>query len=313
MFLKLDENAACSDSLLGTLIKNSIDGYQDAMLVFRDYIFVVLKEANEDSEDTFSYGLFKIKKQNEAYDFEGVFIKEGIYIKCFKDIAHRFKCDMRELYPELIVVDFPFEEMIIGLVSDFEEHLSLFVEKKSNKENGISNQSKILAEILRHDPYKHGLTITPTGWVTVSSINDKVKQLSTYSIIEKIVMEDEKSRYAFNKDKTMVRANQGHSLKDVSIDYKRIYPTEALFHGTTPDIENILLIEGLKPMNRHYVHLSGDIATAHSVGKRYSKKKDPIIFKIQNFNDMEIYISDNGVYLTKSVAPELLNKIKYSI
>lgn len=31
-------------------------------------------------------------------------------------------------------------------------------------------------------------------------------------ILEKIVDEDDKNRYSFNEDKTMIRANQGHSI-----------------------------------------------------------------------------------------------------
>lgn len=34
-------------------------------------------------------------------------------------------------------------------------------------------------------------------------------------ILEKIVKEDNKQRYSFNDDKTLIRANQGHSVKEI--------------------------------------------------------------------------------------------------
>jgi putative RNA 2'-phosphotransferase len=173
----------------------------------------------------------------------------------------------------------------------------------------LVKKSRIVAEILRHDPYKHGLTITPNGWVSVLDILKKVNIISSFQELTIIVSKC--NRYSFNEDFLMIRANQGHSLPDIDLELERVFPTKPLFHGTTPDIKDLLLNEGLKPMKRQYVHLSKDIETAYSVGKRYSRDKKPLIFQIEDFNDMEIYISLNGIYLTKSVKPDLLHIIKY--
>ncbi len=43
--------------------------------------------------------------------------------------------------------------------------------------------------------------------------------------------EDEKQRYSFNEDKTLIRANQGHSIP-VDVELEEVEPPEILFHGT---------------------------------------------------------------------------------
>lgn len=65
--------------------------------------------------------------------------------------------------------------------------------------------------------------------------------------------------------------------------------------------------EGLKPGSRLYVHLSTDIETAMNVGRRHGK---PFVFKV-NSGEMrqhgfDFFLSENGVWLTKSVPVEFL-------
>ena len=68
--------------------------------------------------------------------------------------------------------------------------------------------------------------------------------------------------------------------------------------------------EGLKSMNRLYVHLSKDIETANKVGKRHGK---PAILKVhsgQMYQEgSKFYLSENGVWLTKKVEAKYLEKI----
>ena len=62
------------------------------------------------------------------------------------------------------------------------------------------------------------------------------------------------------------------------------------------------VLEGLKPMSRQYVHLSGDIETASKVGERHGNLYIINIDAEQMYKDgYKFYLSDNGVYLTKSV------------
>ena len=119
--------------------------------------------------------------------------------------------------------------------------------------------------------------------------------------LEDIVATDNKQRYSFNEDKSLIRANQGHSIP-VDVELKENEPPEFLYHGTATRFLNSILNDGLKPMSRLYVHLSKDIETAWKVGKRHG---DPVILKI-NSRDMykdgyKFYLSENGVWLTEKV------------
>lgn len=324
MFLRLDKDANYTDNLFGKFISHSLEAGQDCLIIFRNHIFLVL---SGDINGTYSCGVFRTHDKLSTYTYRGEFIITDKDIHCYKYIGYRFMCEMRDIYKDTKTIDFPFDEVLIGLVDDYGEHLvgldyetdeEIDTREKNEIKNAnrrakksFTNKSKVVAEILRHDPYKHGLTISNEGWVSVFDIIEKVKCLSSFKIIAEIVGKDSKGRYSFNTDFTMVRANQGHSLDCVTIKLERVFPTHALYHGTNPNLFDTLMEEGLKPMKRQYVHLSSDIDTAYSVGKRYSKNKEPIIFKIENFDNMEVFISENGVHLTKSVDPKLLTKIEY--
>ena len=171
----------------------------------------------------------------------------------------------------------------------------------------IVNKSRILSSILRHDPYSFGLSISKEGWVRVDDIINNVKELNSIDIIEAIVQHNNKKRYAFNDDKTLIRALQGHSLGEVKIDLQKVILTHDLYHGTNPDIVDVILKEGLKAMGRTHVHLSKDEHTAFLVGKRHSKPNKPAILIIDYKADIDFYISENGVYLTDYVDPKYLS------
>ena len=68
--------------------------------------------------------------------------------------------------------------------------------------------------------------------------------------------------------------------------------------------------EGLKSMNRLYVHLSKDIETANKVGKRHG---NPVILKVHSGQmcreGIKFYLSENGVWLTKKVDVKYLEQM----
>ena len=144
------------------------------------------------------------------------------------------------------------------------------------------------------------------GWANtkqlVSAINNREK--FTMKDLEEIVSTDEKQRYSFNRDKSMIRANQGHSI-NVDVELEEDIPPDILYHGTAKKYFSNIMKEGLKPQSRLYVHLSIDEKTAINVGSRHG---DPIVFKIDT-KQMErdgykFYHSVNNVWLTKEVPTE---------
>ena len=120
-------------------------------------------------------------------------------------------------------------------------------------------------------------------------------------ILEQIVRTDSKQRYSFNDDKSLIRANQGHSV-NVDVELKEKEPSEYLYHGTGEKYVKSINQDGLIPKSRLYVHLSKDIKTAENVGKRHGKE---VVYRInsgQMYRDgYKFYLSENGIWLTKEV------------
>lgn len=168
----------------------------------------------------------------------------------------------------------------------------------------LDKLSVFISLILRHKPDVVGIQLDEHGWANVdeliNGINNTGRNINM-DILEEIVRTDNKQRYSFNDDKTLIRANQGHSISvDVELEEKQ--PPKYLYHGTADRFINSIMTDGLKPMSRLYVHLSKDEKTAMKVGKRHGK---PIVLKIESeemYNDgIKFYLSENSVWLTKYV------------
>ena len=159
--------------------------------------------------------------------------------------------------------------------------------------------SRFISLILRHKPETIGITLDEHGWANVEELIVGVnkKYLIDIQILEKIVNEDNKNRYSFNEDKTMIRANQGHSIP-VDVELKKLNPPDILYHGTGEKYVESIERQGLIRKNRLYVHLSNDIEIAEKVGKRHGK---PVIYEIdckKMIEDgIEFFKLENNVWL----------------
>lgn len=163
-------------------------------------------------------------------------------------------------------------------------------------------KSKHLALILRHNPKSAGITLDSEGWTDVKPV--LVALGIPLPELEEIVRTDSKGRYTIKGDK--IRANQGHSVKDVmAVDLTPVEPPSVLFHGTS--YESWILIQksgGLNKMNRHHVHMTDDRETAKVNAKRW-KGRQPVILWIDSDhmhrNGHDFFVSDNGVWMTDEV------------
>jgi len=180
----------------------------------------------------------------------------------------------------------------------------------------MKNLSKFLSLILRHDPSSIGITLDINGWADVEELINGFKlkgNVVSVSDLEQIVLEDTKGRYVFNTDKTKIRATQGHSIK-VDLELQEMVPPSVLFHGTNSRFLDSIMREGLKPMQRHHVHLSEDLKTARDVADRRLKKDThTVIFAIRTeeliSKNIKFYKSENNVWLVDSVSPLFLREI----
>lgn len=171
--------------------------------------------------------------------------------------------------------------------------------------------SVFISLVLRHNPGAAGITLDEHGWADVQKLLEGVSATGRkidMAVLEEIVKYDSKQRYSFNEDKTLIRANQGHSVP-VDVELKEQEPPEFLYHGTADRFLKSIHAEGLKPMSRLYVHLSKDVETALKIGKRHGT---PVVLKVRSGamyrEGYKFYLSENGVWLTKMVSNQYLEK-----
>ena len=175
---------------------------------------------------------------------------------------------------------------------------------------GSNEVSKFIALILRHKPETIGITLDEHGWAKVDELIDGISKTYVFNMemLEEIVRTDKKGRYSFSEDKTLIRANQGHSI-NVDVELEEKEPPEFLWHGTGEKFVSGIDTEGLIPKSRLYVHLSKDEDTALQVGARHGK---PVLYRVLSgkmYKDGYVfYLSQNGVWLTKKVPLEYLEK-----
>ena len=166
--------------------------------------------------------------------------------------------------------------------------------------------------ILRHKPEVIGISLDEHGWANVDELITGIAKTQDFNmdILEEIVREDEKQRYSFNEDKTLIRANQGHSIP-VDVELEVLEPPAELWHGTGEKYVASIDEQGLIPKSRLYVHLSKDKDTAVKVGKRHGNPVLYIVKAGEMYRDgYQFYLSKNGVWLTKQVPVKYLEKNK---
>jgi putative RNA 2'-phosphotransferase len=173
----------------------------------------------------------------------------------------------------------------------------------------IVNTSKLLSYVLRHRPDSIGLQLDANGWadveVLLQCLAEHGKRVDR-DLLERVVVDNDKQRFAFDATRARIRASQGHSIQ-VDLGLQPMQPPDVLYHGTASRFLKSILASGLRAGNRKHVHLSGDVGTARRVGARHGF---PVIIHVDTArmraDGAVFYRADNGVWLTGPVAPRYL-------
>ncbi|WP_073951700.1 RNA 2'-phosphotransferase [Streptomyces kebangsaanensis] len=167
--------------------------------------------------------------------------------------------------------------------------------------------SKYLSRHLRHQPGRIGLTLDEGGWVEIDTLLVAAAAHGfriSRGELDHVVATNDKRRFAI--EGTRIRASQGHSI-EVDLALPTATPPPYLYHGTVARNLPAIRIEGLRPMNRHDVHLSPDRETATRVGARRGR---PVVLAVDaaamHRDGHVFHVSANGVWLTKTVPPRYL-------
>lgn len=171
--------------------------------------------------------------------------------------------------------------------------------------------SVFISLILRHKPEVIDIQLDNFGYAKVNELIEGINKHNKYkidiTILEQIVDTDSKMRYSFNKDKTKIRANQGHSI-DVDLMLESVVPPNILWHGTSTQNIDSIKFNGLNKRSRQFVHLSENRELAYQVGTRHGNPTVLLIASLKMYEDgYDFYLSDNNVWLTKEVPPKYIS------
>lgn len=177
----------------------------------------------------------------------------------------------------------------------------------------LAQLSRAVSHALRHQPWLYELELDEGGWVPIDQLLQSLRQTRpqwaelTRDDLVAMVATADKRRHEIKGAR--IRALYGHSLPG-RLALRRATPPQTLFHGTSPDAWRRIRKEGLLPMDRQYVHLSVDPATAHEVGAR--KATEPIVLAVRALDahdaGVEFLVGNESVWLAESVPREFLEQ-----
>ena len=132
--------------------------------------------------------------------------------------------------------------------------------------------SKLLSLMLRHRPEEFGVEVDRYGSADLEAVlaalqgRDADLQMGD---IESVVYDSEKQRFEITEGR--IRARYGHSF-DIDLGIDSVEPPEYLYKGVDPQEVDRVLEEGLKPVDRQYVHLSfeADVAVEAEISVPYA-------------------------------------------
>jgi putative RNA 2'-phosphotransferase len=182
----------------------------------------------------------------------------------------------------------------------------------------LNSLSRIIAGALRHFPDKLRLGMDGHGWVEISQLMDAIGSSRSgfnwlrLHHIQALVATDPRSRYQI--DGGMIRAKYGHSI-DVNLDDLPITEADELFYPVTEEEADIVLENGIHPIDRKKVHLSTTIEKAVEAGS--VRSENPLIIKVDGVkareNGIDIFQASHDVCVTDSVDAEYLSQVEDSI
>ena len=182
----------------------------------------------------------------------------------------------------------------------------------------LNSLSRIIAGALRHFPDKLRLGMDGHGWVEISQLMDAIGSSRSgfnwlrLHHIQALVATDPRSRYQI--DGGMIRAKYGHSI-DVNLDDLPITEVDELFYPVTEEEADIVLENGIHPIDRKKVHLSTTIEKAVEAGS--VRSEHPLIIKVDGVkareNGIDIFQASHDVCVTDSVDAEYLSQVEDSI
>ena len=169
----------------------------------------------------------------------------------------------------------------------------------------LEEKSKFVSYVLRHKPEDIGLDLDSSGWAEVDELIRKANEHGRplcREDLHPLLHEADKKRFALSDDGKRIRAIHGHSVKHVDMGYTPQEPPDILYHGTATRFLDSINENGIRSVERQYVHVSATREKALEVGKRHGKA---ILLEINakrlHAEGHPFYLSENGIWLTTDI------------
>ncbi len=77
------------------------------------------------------------------------------------------------------------------------------------------------------------------GWLEIDALIENANlhgTAITLEVLHEVVATNDKRRFSLSEDGLRIRANQGHSVRDVDLNLASVDPPATLFHGTVAQV-----------------------------------------------------------------------------
>jgi putative RNA 2'-phosphotransferase len=167
--------------------------------------------------------------------------------------------------------------------------------------------SKFLSLLLRHRPARFPIALDDEGYADLDEVMRILQGLPNFRWVTRAdvdaVVDVETGRKRFEIDDGRIRALYGHTAFRPT--YEPVEPPETLYHGTAPENLDAIRQQGLRPMQRQYVHLAADPAQARSIALRHTHR--PVILEIDaaqaHAAGVVFYHPVKEIYLCEALPP----------
>ncbi|WP_049920052.1 RNA 2'-phosphotransferase [Halobiforma nitratireducens] len=174
--------------------------------------------------------------------------------------------------------------------------------------------STFLSGALRHFPDDVDLELDDRGWAEYGDLLVAVERTYDWAdeeAVDAVIAADPNGRFERTDDEARrrVRASYGHSV-DVDLEPTDAPVPDELYHGTAPETLPSIREDGLRPMSRQQVHLSGSLEAARRVGQRHTS--DPVVLVVDAgsmlVDGRRIAKRGRETYTTDRVPPKYLSR-----
>ena len=173
---------------------------------------------------------------------------------------------------------------------------------------------RIMAGVLRHFPDRFELEMDQQGWIGASEFIESLKHQRrhfdylTMDHLQAAVDTDPKGRYQLVDGR--LRATYAHSL-ELELDLPTDGVPEHLYFACSQEDSEEYLEQGLYPLDRQMVHLSGTRLNALEAGRHIIGKPVVLLVDVRAAEEAEQPIMKAGttVYITHEVPASCLRKL----